>query len=440
MKFVCYTFYLLFLFLLFSISFSSLLTAGEESFIVLPVLNTDPVQVSQEQKEIAENLYRQVVVAAENKQGLEAMRLAVQVIEANPEHEIVRRIFGFKLFHGQWRTDWEMNRLKKGFIDHPVFGWLPKEFVEPYESGKRMIPKLGWVSADEDNKFHADIRNGWQIATEHYDLLTNHSLEEGVQMSRKLEHLYKAWKMLFFNMLFSEEKLAKLFLETLPSVPLPRHRVYVFRDKRDYVFFLKDSEQGFEAQLRESNGFYHPQRFISYFFPVSCNMDEFDADTVRKALYHEGTHQLFQEARPKSNLPGVRNNFWIVEGMAMFMETFRIEGNQYKLGNQEDSRLFAAKAHRFEPEYLFYLPFEQTVALGRREFQTHPRLARLYSQSAGMTHFLMLYRNGKYRYAVFELLRQVYAGAVRPDTLSKLTGHSYQELDQEYTEFLRTIP
>ncbi|MDR2439657.1 MAG: hypothetical protein LBE12_09860 [Planctomycetaceae bacterium] len=436
MKLVCYTFYSLFLFLFFSFP----LVAEEELFIVLPMLNIDPVSVSQDQKEIAENLYRQVIVAAENRRGLEAMRLAIKVIEVNPDHEMVRRIFGFKLFNGQWRTNWEIDRLKKGFIDHPVFGWIPKEFVKPYESGKRMITKFGWVNTDEDHKFHADIRNGWQIATEHYDLLTNHSLEEGVQMSRRLEHLYKAWKMLFFKMFLNEEKLAKLFLESLPNISLPRHRVYVFRDKQDYVSFLKDSEQGFESQLRESNGFYHPQRFVSYFFPVSANMDEFDADTVRKALYHEGAHQLFQEARPKSNLPGVRNNFWIVEGIAMFMETFRIEGNCYKLGNQEDARLFAAKAHRFDSEYLFYLPFEQTVTLGRREFQTHPRLARLYSQSAGMTHFLMFYRNGQYRYVVFELLRQVYAGAARQDTLSKLTGRSYQELDQEYTEFLKTIP
>jgi hypothetical protein len=246
--------------------------------------------------------------------------------------------------------------------------------------------------------------------------------------------------MLFFNMLLSEEKLAKLFTESLPGGTLPRHRVYVFRDKQDYVSFLKNLEQGFEAQLRESNGFYHPQRFVSYFFPVSGNMDEFDADTVRKALYHEGTHQLFQEARPKSNLPGVRNNFWVVEGIAMFMETFRVEGNQYKLGNKDDSRLFAAKAHRFDPEYLFYLPFEQTVMLGRKEFQNHSRLARLYSQSAGMTHFLMLDRNGQYRFATLELLRQVYTGSAKPDTLSKLTGHSYRELDQEYTEFLKTVP
>jgi hypothetical protein len=436
MKSVRYTFCLLFLFIFFPLP----LFAGEEPLLILPILNIDPVSVSQEQKEIAENFYRQAVMAAEKKQGLEAMRLAVQVLATNPDHEIVRRIFGFQLFNGQWRTGWEIEWLKKKFVDHPVFGWMPSEFTAEYESGKRMIPQIGWGNVETDNKFHADIRNGWQIATEHYDLLTNHSLEEGVRMSRRLEHLYRAWKMLFFNTLLNEEKLAKLFTESPPTTTLPRHRICVFRNKQDYVYFLKDLEQGFEAQLRESNGFYHPQRFISYFFPVSADMDTFDADTVRKTLYHEGTHQLFQEARPKSNLPGVRNNFWIVEGIAMFMETFRIEENQYKLGNQEDSRLFAAKAHRFDPEYFFYLPFEGTVALGRKDFQTHPRLARLYSQSAGMTHFLMLSQNGRYRYATLELLRQVYTGAARPNSLSKLTGRSYQELDKEYTEFLKNVP
>jgi hypothetical protein len=417
------------------------LIAEETPRIVLPILGVDPAAVSTEQQDAAAELYRQAVAAAEKKQGSEAMRLAVNALEANPDHEIIRRILGFTLYNGQWRTVWEIDRLKKGFVDHPAFGWIPAEHAVSYEAGKRFISKLGWIDTVKDAELRKDIRNGWQITTEHYDLLTNHSLEEGVRMSRRLEHLYRAWKFLFFNVLLSEEKLAKLFTNQLPTAAkLPRHQVYVFRNKQDYVNYLKESERGFESQLRESNGFYHPLLEKSFFFPVSAGMDEFDADTVRKALYHEGTHQLFQETRSKSNIPGVRNNFWIVEGIAMFMETFRIEENRYVIGNMDDSRLFAAKAHRFDSEYLFYVPFEKLVSLGRTEFQTHPKLARLYSQSAGMTHFLMLGENGCYRNATLEFLRQVYAGAARPDTLGKLTEHSYQELDAEYTKFLKTVP
>ena len=34
------------------------------------------------------------------------------------------------------------------------------------------------------------IRSGWRIDSEHYAVTTNHSLEEGVRLSRRLESLY----------------------------------------------------------------------------------------------------------------------------------------------------------------------------------------------------------------------------------------------------------
>jgi hypothetical protein len=434
-------FYLFYLLSLLLLCFSFSLKADEIPLITLPILGAEPVTVSTEQKEIAEKLYRQAVLAAEKKHGIEAMQLVIDALKANPNHEMIRKILGFKLHEGHWRTDWEMNQLNKGFVDHPVFGWMLRDDVAKYEAGQRFIAKLGWVDAARDAELRTDIRNGWQIATEHYNILTNHSLEEGVRMARWLEHLYRAWKFLFFNILMDEEKLAEIFTNHAPPhVKLPRHQVFIFRNHENYVQYLIEIEPAFEPQHRLSNGVYYPQRKTSYFFPASAAMDEFDANTVRKTLYHEGTHQLFQEVRPRSNLPGIRNNYWMVEGIAMFMETFCIEGDRYVLGNMDDSRLYAAKIHRFDTEHLFYVPFGNLVTFGRREFQSHPRLAPLYSQSAGMTHFLMLGKNGSYRESALEFLRQIYTGATRPETLSKLTKRSYQELDTEYSEFLKIVP
>ncbi len=326
--------------------------------------------------------------------------------------------------------------MNRGFVDHPTFGWILAEHVSRYEAGERFIPPRRWVGAAEEAEFRKEIRNGWEIPSEHYDLLTDAGLEEGVRISRNLEHLYRAWKLLFFNFLFTEETLAKIFQGRPGGGSVPRHRVLVYRDKDDYVFNLKDIEPG----IAVSNGYYRLQTKTSYFFPVSSGMDEGEAETIRKTVFHEATHQLFQEARTNMKPPGLRNNFWIVEGIAMFMETLRIEDDRYVVGDINDARLYAAKVHKTRDDY--YIPFADLVRLGVADFQRQSLLPRLYSQSAAMTHFLMFHDNGRDRDAVIHLLRRVYAGpeVSRVDSLSHLTGRSYKTLDEEYDVFVETIP
>jgi hypothetical protein len=64
----------------------------------------------------------------------------------------------------------------------------------------------------------------------------------------------------------------------------------------------------------------------------------------------------------------------------------------------------------------------------------------LYSQAAGMTHFLMFYEGGRYRDALVAYLSAVYNGQDDLETLSKLTGSSYSELDKQYRAYMRVDP
>lgn len=278
------------------------------------------------------------------------------------------------------------------------------------------------------------IRNDlWTVTTEHYEIITRHSAEAGEKTGQYLEHLENVWHQLFHDTLRPSPPKKS-------SAVFPRLRVFLYKDKEDYVQNLKQSEPGIEPMLRESHGFYQLWRRTAYFYPVSPNMDKATADSVHKTLYHEGTHQLFQETGRNTKLfPGVRNNFWLVEGIAMLMETLKIDGEQYTVGDPDDNRLYAAKVHRFDKEYYFYVPFNKLVKMGKNTFQSQPKLARLYSQSAGMTHFLMFYDGGKYRPAMLELLRLIYTGAAQAESLSELTNQSYEELDKQYEEFLKEL-
>ena len=154
-------------------------------------------------------------------------------------------------------------------------------------------------------------------------------------------------------------------------------------------------------------------------------------------LYHEATHQLFSEIRPVSRDIGRTQNFWIIEGIACYMESLVEHEGWTLLGGNDAVRLRDAQHRLLEDN--FYVPLSELIGLGMEALQRDPRIARLYSQSAGLTHFLMHAGGGRYREPLIEYLVAVYTERDRADTLPKLTGETDARLDEQYREFLKTI-
>lgn len=67
-------------------------------------------------------------------------------------------------------------------------------------------------------------------------------------------------------------------------------------------------------------------------------------------------------------------------------------------------------------------------------------MRQLYSQSAGLTQFLMTAEQGRYRAGLIEFLKGFYSGKPRADAWSKTVGMEAAELDRLYPEFLRVEP
>ena len=404
--------------------------------------------------ESAEKLFAEAQALAEAGKGGDAVERLIAVLHADPDHLAARTFFGFQRHDGCWRTGWEIAQLLQGYVDHPRFGWMKKEHVPRYEQGERFWVDPArkraageWITAAEEQRRRADIRYGWDIQSEHYQLRTNAGLEEGVQMIRRLENLYRGWKLLFFRFFATDAQLARLFKTLEPGKPaemkLARHSVYVYRSKADYVANLREVE----PQIEITSGFYYPPQSRCYFFPPDPRtMDEQECRHIENTLLHEATHQLFQESVSLKVMPGQKCNFWIFEGIAMYMETFRQEGDYYVVGDADCDWLVAAR-YRFRTSR-FYMPLEQLTRMGQRDFQgfgSHLRtgsepdekLRMLYSQSAGLAHFLMHGENGRFRDMTVQYLRRLYNRDDRPDTLSKLTGLSYRELDALYAAFIQ---
>ena len=84
----------------------------------------------------------------------------------------------------------------------------------------------------------------------------------------------------------------------------------------------------------------------------------------------------------------------------------------------------------------FYVPLEQLTGYGMEKLQNDQKIATLYSQSAGLTYFLLYYDHDRYRDDLVSYLIAVYTGHDGPDTLAQLTGAAYAELDKQYHEFM----
>jgi hypothetical protein len=77
------------------------------------------------------------------------------------------------------------------------------------------------------------------------------------------------------------------------------------------------------------------------------------------------------------------------------------------------------------------------VNYNAEKLQKDPKIATIYSQSAGLAHFLIHYDNARYRDALVTYISDVYAARDNAQTLSKLTEKKFEELDEQYKEFMK---
>lgn len=363
--------------------------------------------------------------AAEAGHASLAWQLAVQTVREDPDHAEARRVLGYQQSRGRWLTPYEAAKARTTQVWHQRFGWLPSAWVPRYEAGERYASGH-WITADQEGKHRGNISSGWEIATEHYELTTNHSLEEGVRLASRLEALHQVWQQLFAGYVMSAEEMRRLFDGGRPSAAIPnRMKVIYYRNQQEY----QDALARLEPNIGITVGMYLGGRRTAYFFA-----GEQQSDGV---LFHEATHQLFNESRSTAPAIGREANYWVLEGVACYLESLRWQDDYAVLGGAESERMYAARYRLLNDG--FHVPLAELTGYGMRRLQTDERIATLYSQASGLTYFLQFYDGGRYRPALGEYLLSVYTGRDRPGTLSELTGKPYDALDQEYRDWIVSL-
>ena len=379
--------------------------------------------------EYAKDLYLQSLRALNQGSPSYAYRLIREAALHDPDHPQVRKILGFVRMGTEWVTPFAYTQMKtKGNVWHEEFGWLPKSQVERYIAGERKF-KDRWYSAEKEKELRRDFKNAWEVRTDHYLIKTNVSLERGVEMGKALEDFYVVFHETFAGFFQTPEQLQKLFDGTSKSVRADQYyKVHFYRTREEYRQRLRE----FFPSIDQTNGVYMTSDRVAHFYLDTANDHE-------GTLFHEATHQLFFESHHKSRAISERDHFWIIEGIACYMESFKRLNGSFSIGDPNHIRFAGARHNLLKENY--YIPLREFSGFGMQEFQRSDNVAKNYTQAAGLARFFMHYEKGRYREALVKHLAQLYSAdertRERADGLDELTGVDFSDLDRQYAEDAR---
>ncbi len=283
-------------------------------------------------------------------------------------------------------------------------GWLDKDVAKKIASGKRELDGKWRLKAQVD-QLRKDWKNAWELKGEHFILKTNTSEEEGLRMLADAEELYN---------IFTHEFGRYLELKELSGIV-----INYYATKADYVANIPE---GRRERFADTTGF--ADRTVIYMRkePVPGTVSD-----LHGILRHEITHIFCFNRLVGGTSAGISNrpNYWLVEGIAVFMEpgAKKLAPGVYELGlpskrKRDISRIAAGN----------FMPLSKFTTGG---FSAG---AESYAQAYALTHYLFTAESGKYRVRLFRLIQFVHSGKDDNDSFEKELGIKPSELDNKLRE------
>ena len=331
-----------------------------------------------------------------------AIALLHEALRDDPEHERARRAGGWVKHDGRWLWPETARRLDAGDVADPVRGWITKS-----QAARPTEPRPGRLVA-------------W--LSDHWKISSQAGPDAATTLARELELTHRVWRQAFGAFVAEPTDLERAVEGRSRPLSHGPFAATLFADRAAYVAELTK----LEPTIARTLGLYWTPTHTAYFFPIGAGDDEPGVSTI----HHEAVHQLFAEMRKTSPLVGERCGFWAVEAAACYIESLTPTEYGWTLGGGDAGRAPAARERLIDDG--FYVPLEELCGLGRAELQADDRLPAIYSQIAGLADFFMNGEQAKYREAFVEYLVRIYTGSVSPDTLARLCGTSYADLDDAY--------
>lgn len=328
--------------------------------------------------------------------------LLAEVLRDDPDHERARKAGGWVNRAGRWVWPESAKRLDAGDVPDPARGWITKSQAARPVDGRPGRP-VAWLA-------------------DHWKISSQAGPEAAAVLARELELAHAVWRQAFGGFILEPADLERAVEGRARPASHGPFAATLFANRAAYVAELEK----LEPTIARTLGLYWTPTRTAYFFPLGAGDDEPGVSTI----HHEAVHQLFAEMRKTSPLVGERCGFWAVEAAACYIESLEPAPYGWTLGGRDAGRVPAARERLLDDG--FYVPLEELCGLGRTELQADDRLPAIYSQISGLADFFMNGEQARYREAFVEYLVRIYTGSVSPDTLARLCGTSYADLDDAY--------
>ncbi|MCR9295155.1 MAG: hypothetical protein NXI32_20750 [bacterium] len=287
----------------------------------------------------ASHLYGNLLTQAKSDETA-AYRLAWQTLAQDPNHESARQLLG------------ELASVRD---------------VRPrLVRGRQTLTDFGWPAGSYS-----------QLTTPHFTLLTKADAADSLLIARQLEEFYLLWSQVFYPLWAPPGLLTDRVQGRYK--PWPRHdrmRVVLLANRQEYLQVLGVGEENIGVSV----GYYNPSAKTSFFYP---------AENLQATLFHELTHQLLLEATSIDARAeaGVDSGIWMLEGIALYIESFRQWGSYWSLGGWESPRMQTARYRAVRDGY--WPLWSEFTSAGGEVWKADPAIARLYTHAAGLTHAFM---------------------------------------------------
>jgi hypothetical protein len=367
-------------------------------------------------------------------------------LEREPDHREARRLLGYVPHEGGWARPFAVRQLRAGFESHPVFGWVPGDWIAHLDQGELPAPtppgqkNVRWLPADEADQLRAGWDPPWRISTEHFEIQTDVTLAEAISFGRRLEAFHDLFTTLFADILGETLPLVRRFRDPkLVGEPeYKRHVVYYFASRQEYVNYFRSKPDG--PDLARSLGYYNPPKSSSGRAPAYFFRDPGGQLPVTANLYHEVSHQLLFETAGSNAYTRNAGNYWVFEGLGTYFETVTQQPDgSLEVGGLVGRRMEEAIKSLVRERRS--MPLATFVTLRKSDFERDdPRVYLYYQQAMALATFLMQSHGGQYRDAFLDYVRDAYRGRIKERTgrsLQDRLGEPYSRLDVALLEFLK---
>ncbi len=286
--------------------------------------------------------------------------------------------------------------------------------------GSAAPPQLGWPP-----------RSFLVAQTPHFRIFSTASRRQAVAMAEDLERYRAVWSQAFRELWIGDAEVCQAVASGQPlEKQTTRVDVALFADRASYSKALAGDATAAEV----STGYYAPEARLTLLYAGASRargaQDQGASD--RETRYHEITHQLLQETCGEVvDAPGLESGFWVLEGIASYMESVRFFDSFATVGGWESPRLQYARWRWLGGQAAPSL--DVLAEEGRAAVQRRDDLAAWYSTVAAYTH--LLFDDPDRRPALLRYLRSVYRGRPEPAAIELTAPH--EPWPRQLENFLR---